>query len=232
MWAEHVDPETIDSRIWPRLAAIAERFWSPASLRDVDDMYRRLSPVSIQLEGLGLEHEAHTYRMLRLLAGRRGVQPLHDLLAVTMPVTFGQRTRLQATTQLTPLTQLVDAARPDPWARAQMNRLAAAVARDPRGAAAARDQLRGIFAGWRPLAAEVSALGDTLPLARDGITAAEALGQLGDLGGNALTYLTDGGTPSGWKASAFATLDELAKPKGLLRLAGVDAVRMLLDALP
>ena len=231
MWAEHVSPETVDSRVWPRLAAIAERFWSPAVVRDVDDMYRRLSPVSIALERAGLGHEAHTFRMLRLLAGRRGVQPLHDLLSVTMPVSFGQRSRIQGTTQLTPLTGLVDAARPDPWARSRLNRLAREVAANPAGTIPQREELARTFTGWRPLAREVASLGDSMPLARDGVPAALALGRLGDLGLQALEYLEDGGAPATWKVQAMASLDTLAGPQGLLRLVGVEAVRTLLEPL-
>lgn len=227
MWAEHVNPQTVDSRIWPRMAAIAERFWSPASVRDVDDMYRRLSLVSIQLERAGLTHEAHTYRMLRLLTGRRGVQPLHDLLLVTQPVTFGQRYQAQHTTQLTPLTRLIDAARPDPWIRSRMNRLAAEAVSSTAAAGAARDQLRQIFTGWKPLGAEVAALGDSFPLARDGEAAARALTPLADLGLQALDYLASGQAPPEWKAAAKTSLEELAKPEGMLRLAGVEAVQSL-----
>jgi hypothetical protein len=45
MWTEYVSPLTIDTRLWPRLAAIAERFWSPKQVTDVDDMYRRLDAI-------------------------------------------------------------------------------------------------------------------------------------------------------------------------------------------
>lgn len=227
MWAEHVNQETVDSRIWPRLAALAERFWSPASVRDVDDMYRRLSLASIGLERVGLTHEAHTYRMLRLLAGRRGVQPLHDLLYATMPVSFGERGRIQGTTQLTPFSRLVDAARPDPWLRSRLNQLARTVTTVPARAPAARAELRRTFDGWQPLADQVVALADTLPLAADGIPAARALGELGRLGREALDRLERGGSDDGWRAATRARLDTLAAPQGLLRLAGVQAVRIL-----
>src|SRR5258707_1291759 len=53
MWAEYVSPENVDSRIWPRNAAIAERLWSPQEVRDPASMYERLDFVSARLELLG-----------------------------------------------------------------------------------------------------------------------------------------------------------------------------------
>ena len=140
--------------------------------------------------------------------------------------------RLQAPTQRTPLTRLVDAARPDPWARSQMNRLAAQVARDPKGAIEARGELRRMLTSWRPLATQLTALGDTLPLARDGIPAALALGRLADIGLGALDRLATGGASVGWRDSSRVALDSLARPQGLLRLAGVEAVGTLVEAVP
>jgi hexosaminidase len=58
MWSEYVGPENIDSRIWPRNAAIAERLWSPQSVRDTGSMYARLDVESARLEWLGLTHRA------------------------------------------------------------------------------------------------------------------------------------------------------------------------------
>jgi hexosaminidase len=226
MWAEHVSAETVDSRIWPRLAAVAERLWSPAEVRDVPDMYRRLSVMSLHLERLGLGHEAHSARMLRAMTGRRENPELEELLLSTMPATFGQRGRIQKTTQLTPLTRLVDAARPDPWLRSRMIQLA----RD-RGEAA-REELARIFRGWKSLEPRIVKLADSVPLAADGLDAARGLSQLGSLGLQILDHLgTRSATPQ-WKESARARLTELVEPQGLLRLAGAEAVALLLGAVP
>jgi hexosaminidase len=113
MWAEYVSPETVDSRIWPRTAAIAERFWSPGRVRDVADMYRRLDRTSLMLEELGLQHERNRPVMLRRLCQCRDIDALEVLLGAIEPVKVYNRGRLRTHTQFSPLTRMVDAAWPD-----------------------------------------------------------------------------------------------------------------------
>jgi hexosaminidase len=113
MWAEYVSPETVDSRIWPRTAAIAERFWSPGRVRDVEDMYRRMDRMSLMLEELGLQHERNRPMMLRRLCQCRDVDALEVLLGAIEPVKVYNRGRLRKHTQFSPLTRMVDAAWPD-----------------------------------------------------------------------------------------------------------------------
>jgi hexosaminidase len=54
----------VDSRIWPRAAAVAERLWSPQDVKDLASMYRRLEAVSCHLEWLGLTHRSGYSLML------------------------------------------------------------------------------------------------------------------------------------------------------------------------
>lgn len=112
MWAEFADSVIIDSRIWPRTAAVAERLWSSATITDVPDMYRRLALVSKELEALGLQHRRAPEQLLRQLAGTpTALVPLRTLANVLEPVKEYKRhfQGFKYTTQ-TPLNRLVDAA--------------------------------------------------------------------------------------------------------------------------
>lgn len=114
MWAELVTAETIDSRIWPRTAAIAERMWSPKSVNDVDDMYRRLNRIEFLLEEHGLLHLKNYEMMLRRLTNNNDIEPLKTLVNIVEPLELYQR-HSQGVTYLqhSPYTRIPDAARPD-----------------------------------------------------------------------------------------------------------------------
>src|SRR5271166_4115229 len=114
MWSEYVNTENIDSRIWPRNAAIAERLWSPQSVTDPASMYARLHVISARLELLGLMHEKYYRPMLRRIAGPATPEEfaaLQTLADVVEPVKDYAREQLAPAepTSDTPLNRVVDA---------------------------------------------------------------------------------------------------------------------------
>ncbi|WMI68611.1 beta-N-acetylhexosaminidase [Mangrovimonas sp. YM274] len=86
MWSELVTPLTIDSRIWPRTAAIAERFWSPKEVNDVDLMLPRLDEVSFRLEELGITHLKNRDVILRMMTNNQNIQPLVEMSNICEPL--------------------------------------------------------------------------------------------------------------------------------------------------
>jgi hexosaminidase len=114
MWSEHITPETVDSRIWPRTAAIAERLWSPQEVDDVKDMYRRLDYASLQLDGLGLKHISYKLPLLRKLSNSYDTKTLQTLVDVIEPLKIYERNQGDTMyTVFSPYTKLADVATPD-----------------------------------------------------------------------------------------------------------------------
>jgi hexosaminidase len=233
MWTEQTTREDIDSRIWPRAAAIAERFWSPREVNNVDDMYRRLDAQSLRLEAFALTHISQEAVSLRELAGSEQIEPLPILASVLEPVSFHERAHIEHPNQLTPLNQLIDALPPDPPSRHNLEVLVRAYLQDPPTRFEEEAELTANFKAWigaEPGILRFMARSPTLALAE---SRAQQLTRLGTVGMEAISYLSSGlPAAAGWKAQQLAVLDEAEKPQALVRFTMIKPLRDLVGAVP
>jgi hexosaminidase len=229
MWSEIVTPETIDSRIWPRTAAIAERLWSPASVTNVDDMYRRLGPVSVELEELGLLHLKNPDMLLRRLAGDTRIEPLQVLAETVEPLKNYLRRGQAAYISLSPLTRFVDACAPESLAarafRKEVDQFLAG--KDPvlgRGIGATMARWKANHVRVLPLIAASPSLREIEPLSL-------GLARACEIGLEALgLFLKGESQPVAWAEEKGKILAEAAKPAADAELAVVSAVAKLVAA--
>ena len=231
MWSEWVSPDTIDSRIWPRTAAIAERLWSPRTVTDVEDMYRRLAVTSVRLEELGLTHEKNQAMLLRRLAGGRETGPLLTLVSVVEPVKEYRRYQQRPQTMLSPLTGLIDAARPDSDAARRFAATVDSLLSDAPRFEAHSQQLRDTLTRWQSAGPELEAMIDKSPALHEARPLARDLSDLGAAGLEALSYLTRGvAPPAEWRDARLAAIEQAAQPKGALEFAVIPGLRQLVVA--
>jgi hexosaminidase len=236
VWTEYMNPENIDSRIWPRNAAIAERLWSPQSVTDPASMYARLDVQSQRLERLGLTQRTYYRKMLERIAGPATAEEfaaLKTLADVVEPVKDYQREEtatVEATSQ-TPLNRLVDAVSPESdTARhfsERVDRFLAGTCRD----AALSSELGGQLTRWSRNDAVFSQLAQTSFLAKEVSATSRDLSQVGDAGLAALKAIASGKPLSADEQSQLnSALSAAAKPKTQLLLVPVAAVQKLVAA--
>src|SRR6266478_3127655 len=236
MWAEYVSPENVDSRIWPRNSAIAERLWSPQEVRDPASMYARLDFVSARLEWLGLTHRTASRHMLQRLAGSASpaeFAALGTLTEVMEPVKdyTREQTAPAVPTSSTPLNRVVDAVSLESDVGRRFGQLVdqylASACHDP----AAEARLRAQLTAWRDNDAILQPLAQRSFLVKEVTANSQDLSALGTAGLAALDAITKGQpAPDSWKAQQLAIIEQVKKPKAQLLLAPAPAAQKLIEA--
>ncbi len=226
MWTELASGETVDSRIWPRTAAIAERLWSPTTQTDLRSMYERLAHINYQLEEHGLLHLKNYEMMLRRLLRGGNMAPLKTLVDVLEPIKWYRRHRAAPYTVYSPLTQVVDAAQPESLpARllgVQVHRYLAK--RQEADFQALQDQ----FSAWARHYDQLEPEINRSPVLREIETISQDLAALGQIGLTALDLLKQGKHPSSnWVSSSLTTIEQSRLPRAEVRLMICDSMEKL-----
>lgn len=231
MWAEYVSPENVDSRIWPRMAAIAERMWSPQNVTDINSMYQRLSAVNTWLDAVGVTQNTHYNTMLRRMAGGENVSALRDLVDLLEPVKGYSRYQLAATkpTSLTPMNRIVDAARPESIKSREFATLVNAFVSGPikPGMEA---ELRAQLTAWKSNAETLQPLAAKSWFVQEVMAQSQNLSSISAAALQGLDYLDRGEKPpSGWEQQQLTLVQQAFEPKAQVLLMVCPAIQKLIQ---
>ena len=217
MWAEMVGPNTVDSRVWPTTAAIAERLWSPKEVADVDSMYARLAVVSRDLEFTGVLHRANYQPMLDRLAGDQPSGPVKVVADAVEAAGFGTG-RNGRPAVWGPLNRFVDAVPPESELVRSMEQAAKRFVANPAGDKDDAATLRLQFEIWAANDAKFQALAGDQALLNEIKPVSKDLSALGVAGLRMLDYLTaNQPAPADWLTAENTELMRLSRPARAVR---------------
>lgn len=235
LWAENVNAEVLDIKLWPRTFAIAERLWSANDVTDAENMYQRLDAMDTwSVVSVGLQQHANSARMMTRLANSTQIESLQILAEAVESAQYYTRNhaKFQAGNynQFEPLNRFADTLGPESLTVKEMDGLVSRLLAN-KDDTEAYDALRLRLERWRnnsePLMLIVNAnytMKNLRPVAQD-------VGDISILGLQLLEALRTGQKLSDEQTqTAQALLDRGAELRDEVVIRAVYPLARLLDA--
>jgi len=238
VWGEFVTADNIDSRIWPRTAAIAERFWSPQFVKDVNSMYQRLDALQAKLVAIGISPESGMEAMLIRAAGTSEIGPLRVLAAVVAPSGLADREQKAIQgggihTSDLPLNRMSDAVAPESGAARRFATAVNALIANKFADRAVEAQVRACLTNWSENDARLAPMLANSYLLKEVAPLSQQLSAVAAAGLEALDYAEHSkAAPADWIDQRLSLSIQAQKSQADLLLMVAHPVELLLRAVP
>ena len=197
-------------------------------MNDVQNMYKRLNVISLQLEDLGLTHLKNSEMMLRRIVGNCDVADLKTFVDVIQPLYTYSRDHPHVFKSYYPLTRVVDISVPDPKVVRTFKLLVDKFLDNPITDEKSFSELTNWLTIWRDNHSKLVDVINKKPILKEIETLSEDLSKCAVIGLEAINLINKNEkTDENWVTKSLETIDLAKAPRGEVELAIIESISKL-----